>query len=71
MSKKNILIKITILSFINNVLSRIVLPLELLPRDNYKLLYPPNSSYDIIDNENRQSFYTEFEKDKFFLSLNI
>ena len=61
MSKKNILIKITILSFINNVLSRIVLPLELLPRDNYKLLYPPNSSYDIIDNENRQSFYTEFE----------
>ena len=61
MSINNILIKITIFSFINNVLSRIVLPLKILPRNNYKLLYPINSSYDLIDNENRQSFYTVFE----------
>ena len=61
MSINNLLIKITIFSFINNVLSRIVLPLKILPRNNYKLLYPINSSYDLIDNENRQSFYTVFE----------
>ena len=61
MSKNNILIKIAIFAFINNVLSRIVFPLKLLERNNYKLLYPINSSYDIIDNENRQSFYTVFK----------
>ena len=64
MSKNNILIKIVIFAFINNVLSRIVLPLKFLPRNNYKLLYPINSSYDLIDKENRQSFYTVFEMGK-------
>ena len=64
MSKNNILIKIVIFAFINNVLSRIVLPLKFLPRNNYKLLYPINSSYDLIDKENRQSFYIVFEMGK-------
>ena len=61
MVKNLILLILTILLFLNQAFSRIVLPLKILPRENYKLLYPENSTYDLIDNENRQSYYTIFE----------
>ena len=61
MVKNFIFLKITILSFINHIFSKIVLPLKELPRENYLLLYPQNSIYDIIDAENRNSFYTTFQ----------
>ena len=61
MFKIFIFIQIALLSFINNNFSRIVLPLKILPRENYRLIYPQNSVYDIIDSENRKTFYTVFE----------
>ena len=39
----------------------IVLPIETLPRENYKLTYEINSTKDIMDQENRNSFFTIFE----------
>jgi len=39
----------------------IVLPVETLPRENYKLTYEINSTKDIMDQENRNSFFTIFE----------
>ena len=61
MDKNFIFLKILVLSFINHIFSKIVLPLDLLPRENYKLIYPQNSPADIIDTENRKSFYTIFQ----------
>ena len=61
MFKNFLFIQLAILSFINNNFSRIVLPLKILPRENYKLIYTENSVYNIIDSENRKTFYTIFE----------
>ena len=61
MFKIFIFIHIALVPFINNNFSRIVLPLKTLPRENYKLIYPQNSAYDIIDSEYRKTFYTVFE----------
>ena len=61
MVKNFILFKISVLSFINHIFSKIVLPLSILPRENYKLVYQNNSPSDIIDSENRKSFYTVFQ----------
>ena len=61
MVKNFIFLKIIIFSFINHIFSIIVLPFEILPRENYKLIYPENSPNDIIDTENRQSLYTIFK----------
>ena len=61
MVKNFIFLKIAILSFINQIFSKIVLPLSILPRENYKLIYQNNSPSDLIDTENRKSFYTVFQ----------
>ena len=61
MVKNFIFVKIIVLTFINHIFSKIVLPLHLLPRENYKLIYPQNSPSDIIDTENRKTFYTIFQ----------
>ena len=61
MVKNFIFVKIIVLTFINHIFSKIVLPIQLLPRENYRLIYPQNSPSDIIDNENRKTFYTIFQ----------
>ena len=61
MVKNFIFVKIIVLTFINHIFSKIVLHIQLLPRENYRLIYPQNSPSDIIDNENRKTFYTIFQ----------
>lgn len=61
MVKNYIFQKIIFLSFLNHIYLSIVLPLYILPRENYKLIYPSDSPADIIDNENRKLFYTILE----------
>ena len=56
-----ILSRIIFLLYINNLYSIIVLPLDTLPRENYRLMYEINSPKDIIDQENRKTFFTTFE----------
>ena len=61
MVKNYIFQEIIFLTFLNNIYLSIVLPLYILPRENYKLIYTDNTPSDIIDNENRQFFYTVLE----------
>ena len=49
------------LLLINYIYCTIVLPLDTLPRENYELTYDINSPKDIMDQENRNSFFTTFE----------
>ena len=58
---KILLSRIIILLYIDNLYSIIVLPLDTLPRENYRLFYDINSPKDIMDQENRKSFITIFE----------
>ena len=61
MDKNYIFLKIIFLSFINQFFSKIVLPIEILPRENYLLIYPPNTPQDVIDSQNRNTYYTIFQ----------
>lgn len=61
MVKNFIFSKIIFFSFINHILSKIILPIELLPKENYKIAYSQNSICDMIDSEMRNSFYTIFK----------
>lgn len=63
MLKKNsfLIIFLLFINYINYLYCNIVLPLDILPRENYKLLYDINSPEDIIDKENRISFFTTYE----------
>ena len=45
----------------NYIYCIIVLPIDTLPRENYKLLYDINSQKDIMDQENRKMYFTTFE----------
>ena len=58
---KKILSRIIFLLYINNLYSIIVLPLDTLTRENYRLMYETNSPKDIMDQENRKTFFTTFE----------
>ena len=58
MNKKNFLFFIFIISEIH---SYIVFDLELLPKENYKSQYPPNSPKDIISKELISAYFTEVE----------
>ena len=58
---KKLLFGIINLLFLNYIYSIIVLPLDTLPRDNYVLIYDINSPKDIMDQQNRNSFFTTFE----------
>ena len=49
------------LFFLNHIYCIIVLPIDTLPRENYELIYDINSPKDIMDQENRNSFFTIFE----------
>jgi len=60
MVKEFLFLSITLL-LINYLNSIIVLPIEIIPRENYKLEYEINSTKDIMDQENRNSFFTIFE----------
>lgn len=60
MAKTLFILSIALLQ-INNLYCIIVLPIETLPRENYKLVYEINSTQDIMDQENRNSFFTIFE----------
>jgi hypothetical protein len=56
----NIISYIIIFNVLINIHSNIVLPLETLSRDNYKIYYDINTPKDIIDKENRNNFFTVF-----------
>ena len=58
---KKILSRIIFLLYINYLYCLIVLPLDTLPRENYCLFYDINSPRDIMDQENKKSFFTTFE----------
>ena len=58
---KNIFFLIIFLLSINYLTSIIVLPIDTLPRDNYIVTYNKNSPKDIMDQRNRNYFYTIFE----------
>lgn len=58
---KTLIFRIIILLYINYLYCIIVLPIDTLPRENYKLLYNINSPQDIIDQEHRNSFFTIYE----------
>ena len=58
MNKKNFLFFIFIIYEIH---SYIVFDLELLPKENYKSQYPPNSPKDIISKELISAYFTEVE----------
>ena len=63
MFKKNyfLIIFLLFINYINYLYCNIVLPLDTLPRENFKLIYDINSPEDIIDKENRISFFTTYE----------
>ena len=52
---------IIMLLYMNYIYCIIVLPIDTLPRENYKLLYDINSQKDIMDQENRKIYFTTFE----------
>ena len=58
---KNIFFLIIFLLSINYLTTIIVLPIDTLPRDNYIVTYNKNSPKDIMDQRNRNYFYTIFE----------
>ena len=58
---KILLYLMIILLYINYLYCIVVLPIDTLPRENYKLLYNINSPKDIMDEENRKIFFTTFE----------
>ena len=58
---KNVLFRILSLLYINYLNCIIVLPVDTLPRDNYISTYNKNSPKDIMDQRNKNTFYTTFE----------